>query len=106
MDYEQIVFNIIIYAGNARAKAYEALSEAKKGDFKRAEALLKEAEDEIIKAHDIQNDLIARETGGNGINTTLLLVHAEDHLMNAITSRDLIKEIIDLCKKIFEKSIL
>ncbi|HHW02169.1 MAG TPA: PTS lactose/cellobiose transporter subunit IIA [Thermoanaerobacterales bacterium] len=102
MDYEQIVFNIIIYAGNARAKAYEALSEAKKGDFIKAETLINEAGDEIIKAHDIQNDLIAREAGGDGINTTLLLVHAEDHLMNAITSRDIIKEVIDLYKRIRE----
>ncbi|TZE82973.1 PTS lactose/cellobiose transporter subunit IIA [Calorimonas adulescens] len=98
MSDEQIIFNVIVCAGNARAKAFAALEAAKKGDFNSASSLLSEAAEEILKAHEIQNKLISREANGEGMNVTLLLAHAEDHLMAAILAKDLISEMIDLYK--------
>jgi PTS system cellobiose-specific IIA component len=100
MDNEKIIFSIIMYAGNAKANAYDAINEAKLGNFDNAEVLLKEASDEIVKAHNIQNSIITKEASGENIDLTLLLVHAEDHLMNAISARDYSVEIIELYKRI------
>ncbi|ENA0413451.1 PTS lactose/cellobiose transporter subunit IIA, partial [Listeria monocytogenes] len=36
------------------------------------------------------------EARGEKAEVSLLLVHAQDHLMNAITFKDLAKEIVDL----------
>lgn len=103
MDNEQIAFNIIMYAGNARAKAYDAVAEAKKGDFNGAYSLIKESGDEIIKAHNIQNSIITREANGDHFEITLLMVHAEDHLMSAISAKDYASEMIELYKRLNEK---
>lgn len=102
MDNEQIIFEIIAHAGNARAKATEAIEEAKKGKFKKSYNALAEADDEIIKAHKIQNLIITQEVNGVKCDISLLLIHAEDHLMNSITTRDYAKEIIELYEKLFE----
>ncbi len=32
-NLEEIIFSIIVYGGNARAKSYDALSAAQSGDF-------------------------------------------------------------------------
>ena len=51
---EEIVLNIIIHAGNAKSKLYEALQASKENDFDKADKLLKEADEEILNAHKIQ----------------------------------------------------
>lgn len=78
----------------------EAISFAKKGDFDKARAKLDQAGDEIIKAHRIQTTLIQQEAGGNSQPLTLLMVHAQDHLMNAISIKDLAVEFVDLYEEI------
>lgn len=78
----------------------EAISFAKKGDFDKARAKLDQAGEEIIKAHRIQTTLIQQEAGGNSQPLTLLMVHAQDHLMNAISIKDLAVEFVDLYEEI------
>ncbi|WP_224752661.1 PTS lactose/cellobiose transporter subunit IIA [Metabacillus arenae] len=90
---------IIIHGGNGRSCAMRAIAEAKKGQFEEAEKLVEESSEEINKAHRIQTDLIQAEARGDGTEISLLMVHAQDHLMNAMTVRDLSIEIIDLTKK-------
>lgn len=98
LDFEKIIFEIIVHAGNARSNAFEALESAKNGDFENAYNLLKQAKEELNMAHDIQNKLITEEANGKEIPVKLILIHAEDHLMNAILARDLIEEIITFYK--------
>ncbi|EGK09162.1 PTS lactose/cellobiose transporter subunit IIA [Kroppenstedtia eburnea] len=93
---EETVFEMILYGGNARSCAMEAISFAKKGDFVNARSKLDQAGEEIIKAHRIQTTLIQREAGGDPQPITLLMVHAQDHLMNAISIKDLAAEFVDL----------
>ncbi|AST57011.1 phosphotransferase system PTS lactose cellobiose-specific IIA subunit [Thermoanaerobacterium thermosaccharolyticum] len=99
MSFEEIVMNIIVYAGNAKSYCFEALNEAKKGDFKKSDELIAKAKDELLKAHHIQTELIKEEALGNGHKPTLLMMHAQDHLMNASLAKDLIIELIDICKQ-------
>lgn len=64
---------------------------------------MKLAREEISAAHRIQTDLIQEEARGNHAEISLLLVHAQDHLMNAITVKELAEEFITLHKRIEEK---
>src|SRR5699024_9106511 len=100
MKTEEIVFQIILYAGNARSFSMEAISLAKKQQIEEAKEKIEEAKKEVSQAHTIQTDLISKESKGEQTEVTLLLVHAQDHFMNAITVNDLAKEFVDLYENV------
>ncbi|MDI3310612.1 MAG: PTS lactose/cellobiose transporter subunit IIA [Thermoanaerobacterium sp.] len=102
MDLEQIVFTIISHAGNARSNCFEALKYAKEGNFIEAENYISKASEELLESHHIQTNMIQKEASGEKQDVTLLLMHAEDHLMNAILAKELITEMIELYKTIYE----
>lgn len=93
---EQTIMNLIMAGGNAKSSAFEAIYAAKKGDQETAKAKLKEADEFMVAAHNAQTDMLTQEAQGNHVQVSLLMVHAQDHIMNAITFRDLAGEIVDL----------
>lgn len=95
----EIAFQIILYGGNGRSCAMEAIQCAKERNFEEATVLIKEAEQEINKAHKFQTELLQNEAQGTESELNLLLIHSQDHLMNAITVKDLANEMIDLYKE-------
>jgi cellobiose PTS system EIIA component len=99
LENQETIMGIIIHGGNARSCAMRAISEAKKGNFEEAENLMKESSQGLNKAHRIQTNLIQAEARGEKTELSLLMIHAQDHLMNAMTVRDLSVEIIELTKK-------
>lgn len=99
MDYQQIVMQLIVNGGNARSKAMEAIQTAKAGRISEARALLEQSNADLLKAHEAQTELIQDEANGNTAKITILMLHAQDHLMNAITVKDLAQEFIDLYEK-------
>lgn len=99
-DYMEVVMGIIMSGGNAKGLAFQAIQQAKAGDFEGAEASLKSAGEELGLAHDTQTDLLTRLAQGEKIGWNLYMVHAQDHLMNAITFKDLAVEIIEQEKRI------
>jgi len=98
MDYEQIIMQIIVNGGDARTNALKAIRCARKGSLKEAEELMKCAEEAMSKAHETQTGLIQAEARGEKSEVTLLMVHAQDHLMNAMTVKDLAAEMIEESK--------
>ena len=98
MDTTQMAMEIIVNAGTGKSLAFEALNAAKKGDFEKAEELLKESEEASLKAHHAQTKLITEEAKGEAMDVNLLLIHSQDHLMTSILARELIGEIIELHK--------
>ena len=103
MDKEQmelVVFEIVNSAGMAKGLAYEALSEAEKGNFEKAENLLKEADEALLSAHNIQTEIIQAEVNGKGITPSVLFVHSQDHLMTAIEAKTLIEGMIKMYRRI------
>lgn len=109
MDIEQVVMDIIIQSGEARGYAHEALSMANEGNFSEADKLMEEANSAIGKTHDVQTALIQKEASGEKLEVSVLFVHAQDHLMTAITEKNLIEEIIELRRRlqpVFEKNNL
>lgn len=105
MNSEEVVFNIILHAGNARSLAMEAISFAKNNDISNAREKLKDASKEVVEAHETQTELIQKEVKGEKMEVTLLLVHAQDHFMNALTIRDMASEFVDLYEQINTKEV-
>ncbi|TCN25082.1 PTS lactose/cellobiose transporter subunit IIA [Mesobacillus foraminis] len=95
-DQEQIVFQLILFGGNGRSAALEAVAAAKQGDFNIAREKLQKAADELNEAHKLQSSLIQAEVRGDSSPVSLLMVHAQDHLMNALTIKELAAEFVDL----------
>ncbi|WP_419182033.1 PTS lactose/cellobiose transporter subunit IIA [Lacticaseibacillus pabuli] len=91
---------LIVNGGNAKSSAFEAIRAAKEGDFETADAKMKEANDFLIQAHNSQTQMLTDEANGKHAKVTLLVVHSQDHMMNAITFRDLAGEIVDLYKRL------
>ncbi len=107
--YQQSVMQMIMFGGNAKSLSIEAINAAKAKNFQLADQKLQEAETSIAHAHQQQTTMLTNDanviTEGKGEMTpvTLYLVHAQDHIMNAITFRDLAVEIVDLYKRLAEK---
>lgn len=97
---EEIVFEIISNGGEAKSLAYEAISESEKGNFEKAEDLLKESDASLKLAHNTQTKIITDEVNGKNIEVSVLFVHAQDHLMTAMEVRTLAERFIFLNKKI------
>jgi cellobiose PTS system EIIA component len=97
---EQIAFQLILHSGNAKSLLMEAMYKARDGKFEEARSKVSEANAELKRAHHSQTSLIQSEAGGQQYKINILLVHAQDHLMNTLTTRDLVEEIIYLHEKI------
>lgn len=95
----EISFQLILHAGNARSFAMEAIQAAKKGDFATAESKIREAETSFQSAHQVQTELLQQEAKGNEQQPTILLVHAQDHLMTALTVKEMAQEVIALYQR-------
>ncbi len=93
---EEIIFQIILHGGNGKSAAMEAITAAKNGDFRLAKDKIRESSEALQEAHHIQTSLIQGEIRGEKTEMSLLMVHAQDHLMNAITAKDLASEMINL----------
>ena len=94
----ETIMGLIVNGGNARSLAMKAIHSAKMGKFDEADAYLEECNNYLVQAHHSQTELLAKEAGGEITEVSLLLVHAQDHLMNAITVKDLAAEMIDIYK--------
>ena len=100
---ELISFKIISAVGDARSSYIEAIREAKKGNFERADELLKEGSKVFIEGHHAHAELIQQEANGNAIVPTLMLMHAEDQLMSADAFKIIAQEFIDVYRNAHSK---
>ncbi|CAH0266783.1 Lichenan-specific phosphotransferase enzyme IIA component [Peribacillus sp. Bi96] len=98
-DLSELSFQLILHSGNARSCAMEAIALQKQRKSSDAREKLKEAESEFVAAHKIQTALIQQEVNGEEFEIPLLLIHAQDHLMTSMTTKDLAKEIVELHEK-------
>ncbi|WP_416353490.1 PTS lactose/cellobiose transporter subunit IIA [Agrilactobacillus fermenti] len=96
----QVTMQLIISGGNAKGAAMEAINAAKVGDFDEAEKKLKAADKFLSEAHNAQTGMLTEEAQGHHAEVNLLMVHGQDHVMNAITFRDLAGQMVDLYKRI------
>ncbi|SEP47748.1 PTS lactose/cellobiose transporter subunit IIA [Propionispora vibrioides] len=95
-NMEHLVMTIIVKSGEAKSSALEAIHNAKRGEIAQAKELLTAANESLGEAHRVQTGMIQAEAGGKKTEVSLLMVHAQDHLMTAMTVRDLAAEFVDL----------
>ncbi len=99
----EAIMQLIMYGGDAKGKAIEAMNSAKTGNFESANEFMKEADAALVEAHHAQTALLTEEASGNPVELSLLMVHGQDHLMTAIAFKDMAQEIIDVYQKMEEK---
>jgi PTS system cellobiose-specific IIA component len=95
---ELISFKIIASVGNARGMFINAIRLAKKGKFKEAESNIKQGDEFMIEGHHAHMEVLTMQSNGEDIPFDLLLVHAEDQMMSAETTKIMAEEMIDLYK--------
>ena len=100
MDQELIALNLISNSGTARTKAFEALHKAREGKYEEAKILLKESEESSLLAHNAQTELLQAEANGDNSNYSIIMVHAQDHLMTTMTLLEVAKEMLVLHRKV------
>ena len=100
MEKEMEIMSLITHSGEARSYAIEAIQDAKEGNIDDAMAKMKQSEEELQEAHNTQTSLIQAEAGGEKIQMSLLMVHAQDHFMTSMTLQRMAKEIVDLYARI------
>lgn len=96
---ELLNFQIISNVGDAKSSLFEALKASREERFEDAEKFIKDAEDSLGIAHEIHVDLLQKETQGEPIVITLLLMHAEDQMMTTEMLRDITNEMLLMHKK-------
>jgi PTS system cellobiose-specific IIA component len=96
IDEEKTVMDLIVHAGSARSLAMEAVTKAKAGSFEDAAKKLAESEEEICQAHACQVRILEQSLDESGTGISMLMVHALDQMMNAVTLLDMTREIVDL----------
>lgn len=97
---EEACFQIIASVGTAKSLFIEAIALAKAGRYDEARARVDEGSAVFVEGHDVHLALLQQDAAGLGATTPLLLVHAEDQLMQAETFRILAMEFIDLYERV------
>jgi PTS system cellobiose-specific IIA component len=93
---------VIIHSGNARAAVQKALTAAASGDLAMAQEQLESAEEEIRQAHRTQTEVIQAEARGEPLDFSILLTHAQDTLMTAMSEVHLAQHMLVLYRKLYE----
>lgn len=99
-EMEMITVEIVAFAGDARSKYMGAMAAANNGEFEKAESLIQEGNDLITEAHNTQTKILQMEASGENVQVNFLTVHAQDHLMTVMLLRDLVKNFVNLYKKV------
>ena len=97
-EMELTIMRLITAAGDARSLAMQAIRAARAGHLDEADALMIECDKKMVDADQCQTGLIFAETNGSPVPITLLMVHAQDHVMNAMTVKDMAGEMIEMIR--------
>lgn len=99
LTLEQMAFMMILHSGNARSTIQEAIQTYKNGSYEAFEAQLATAREQLKEAHQTHFGQIQKEANGEKTDMSLLLLHAEDHLMSTQTMLDLTASLIEMMEQ-------
>lgn len=97
---EKICFQLISNSGGAKSSYIEAIQFAKQGDFEEALNKVEEAKEYFNQAHQVHSELIQKEAMGEGVEFSLLFMHAEDQMASTELAQLLSQELIALYQKL------
>ncbi|MGN0077013.1 MAG: PTS lactose/cellobiose transporter subunit IIA [Parafannyhessea sp.] len=100
-DMEEACFQIISTVGCAKSNFIDAIQKAKAGDFETAKSLIEEGKQTYLEGHKVHMGLLQEDAQKMGsTKVPLLLVHAEDQLMQAETVRIMAEDLVDVYQKL------
>lgn len=102
-DINTIAMEVILNAGKGRDCIDQALEVIAKFDFDQADNLLQEAEQNVLKAHVIQTNVIQSQASGEDLEYSLLFIHAQDTIMTINTELRLVKRLLPILKVMNQK---
>lgn len=102
MTTETIVMELVVKGGSARSKAIMAIQAAREKNFEKASALMEECRGALLSAHEVQTKLIQEELNGEETRMSLIMIHGQDHLMNAMTVQDLAEQMIEMYRIMYK----
>ncbi|MPM70180.1 PTS system cellobiose-specific EIIA component [bioreactor metagenome] len=97
---EQTILEIILNSGEARSLCLQAMSILKEHKYAEARALMIQAKKPLNLAHKAQTNIIQEEAAGHRTEVSLLMIHAQDHLMTTLSIRDIVEVMIDYAEQI------
>ena len=89
----EVAMQLIMYGGEAKSCAIEAMAAAKKRDFQGATERMGAA---LLEAHHAQAGVLAQEAQGIEQSFSIFMIHGQDHLMTSIAFVDLAQELIEV----------
>ncbi len=98
-EMQMVAFQIIAQVGSAKSCYVEAMQFAKQGKFEEADNAIKEGEALYAQAHHFHHDLVQKEAEGETLPFSMMIIHAEDQLLNTETIKIMAQEIIELRKE-------
>lgn len=96
MNFEKEIFELISNTGEARVNIFNALEEVRLNNKEKAKEFEKIAEEYLTKAHNMQTKLIQEDIASEGINVSLLMVHAQDQFMTTMSEQFLVKKMMEM----------
>lgn len=97
---EVVSFQLISIAGDAMGKLFEAMEASKKCEMAQAHTLVQEGKALLNDAHNAQTSLLVADANGEKTDVNVLLIHAQDTLMNTVLAETFVNEIIALNDRI------
>ncbi|WP_028042929.1 PTS lactose/cellobiose transporter subunit IIA [Candidatus Stoquefichus massiliensis] len=95
-EIQSIAFQLIAYSGEAFDHYYKSIDLARLGEIEHANNEIKIGNSKLTKAHNSQRELLTAEARNENIEFSIILVHAQDHLMTTIMFERVAKEFIQL----------
>ncbi len=101
---QETAFQIIATVGSAKSQYIEAIQKAKEGDIEGAKALIESGNKDFNEGHTAHLSLLQQSAIDNkNVTFSLILVHAEDQLMQAESFRIIAEDFIDVYEKLNAK---
>ena len=98
-DFEKVAMLIISHAGEGKYKVRAAVEAFGNGNDEEFLKLMKEAEQEFKKAHKAQIEYLQDLVVSEDTNTPILIVHAMDILMCAMSEQEIVMALITAVNK-------
>jgi PTS system cellobiose-specific IIA component len=105
MGFEEEAMQLIVHAGNAKSHAMTAISRAKEGKPDEAQQELNESDEAMTVAHKHQTEILQLSLDDPDKGVGMIMVHAQDHLMAAVTILDMAREFCDLYSLIHKQCL-
>ena len=94
-----LAFQLIAHSGDALNHFNLALDNAEEGKFQEAHKEIHEGDKALVAAHKAQTGMLTFEARNEVIEYSVIMMHAQDHLMTTLNYERFAKRLIKLYEK-------